>query len=468
MKKINIIGHVFGFEDSAGNFITAYLDRIDNYWQQNNISEELIKDIKYSIIEKLYIYENPIKESQVINISQTIWEPENIFGEDLNSKEKDIKKSSRWIDKDEPILRWVCYWIAKSLKIPVIWIRILFMLLLFANWIGLLIYILLAIFAPYKDKSNTTWKIWSLIFKITSACFWLFVILVLWIVISIVFFGSFVLFFTPTIDNQSITAILPSYIYWVAWGMLFSLLVLLIWSIWALFRKNWVSKNIVIFSTIMIILWWAIWIWNTYKTFVQYMSNTQTVSQSYILTGANMSDNTFYLNTASLNFKSMKSNIPNIETNLFDIPFVLNNVDIVPSTWSDIFIKIDTDIRWLTKSDLENKLKLYTPLIISWDKNTIDISSPSVSFGKEVPFAAINRNITIYIPKDKEIVADKLWALPLRTYYSDLDKNLAYTCLENSPYVYDSHMNEFICKNSTSITGAWARDLWWDFSWLND
>ena len=66
MKKLQILGHVFEMEDRAHAFLERYIDRIKEHTSQNNISTDVSDDILYSLIEKLYKYETPITEKQVI------------------------------------------------------------------------------------------------------------------------------------------------------------------------------------------------------------------------------------------------------------------------------------------------------------------------------------------------------------------------------------------------------------------
>lgn len=83
------------------------------------------------------------------------------------------------IDRERPVLRGVCYRLSKSLNIEVRIIRIAFIILTLLNGVGIIIYILLALFAPYRDKKKTTGTIGNFIFEVVRIAFWVVVIAVL-------------------------------------------------------------------------------------------------------------------------------------------------------------------------------------------------------------------------------------------------------------------------------------------------
>jgi hypothetical protein len=79
MKKYTLLGHVFELEDNAHHFLARYIERIEQYAASHHIAHDVIDDIKYSIIEKLYRYETPVTEKQVIEVANSLGEPEVIF-----------------------------------------------------------------------------------------------------------------------------------------------------------------------------------------------------------------------------------------------------------------------------------------------------------------------------------------------------------------------------------------------------
>ena len=52
-------------EDRAYSFLESYINRIDTYAKEQEISKDILEDIKYNIIEKLYTSPTPIKEAFV-------------------------------------------------------------------------------------------------------------------------------------------------------------------------------------------------------------------------------------------------------------------------------------------------------------------------------------------------------------------------------------------------------------------
>ena len=94
--------------------------------------------------------------------------------------------------------------------------RIIFIILAFLNGTGLILYVILALFVPYKDKRKTTGVVGNVLFEIVRAVFRLFILsaIIPATVAAIVVTG--LMFFTPVIDNQSIAAWIPQYMYLVA------------------------------------------------------------------------------------------------------------------------------------------------------------------------------------------------------------------------------------------------------------
>ena len=62
----------------------------------------------------------------------------------------------RWFGVNRPQIWGVCYWISKSLNIPVMWIRLFFLIAIPLWGLSVWIYPVLALFVPFKDKGQTT------------------------------------------------------------------------------------------------------------------------------------------------------------------------------------------------------------------------------------------------------------------------------------------------------------------------
>lgn len=228
MKKYTLLGHVFELEENAHQFLSRYIERIEQYAATHGVSREVIDDIKYSIIEKLYRFETPVTEKQVLELANSIGEPEVIFDEtvDEDGEKTSRRKRTRFIDKEKPMIRGVCYRLAKSMNVSVRIMRIIFIILAFLNGTGLIVYAILALFVPYKDKRKTTGVLGNVLFEIVRIVFWLFMLSIVLpaTIATIVVTGLMV--FTPVIDNQSIAARIPQYMYLVGVVMSIALILL--------------------------------------------------------------------------------------------------------------------------------------------------------------------------------------------------------------------------------------------------
>jgi hypothetical protein len=108
MKKYTLLGHVFELESHAHAFLSRYIERIDDTATSQHISRDILEDIKYSIIEKLYSYKTPISEAQVMQLSKEIGEPEDIFDTDTTKITEESNETSRLqqrFGKEKPMIR---------------------------------------------------------------------------------------------------------------------------------------------------------------------------------------------------------------------------------------------------------------------------------------------------------------------------------------------------------------------------
>ena len=191
--------------------------RIDNtYASDHTIAPDILEDIKYNIIEKLYSVSSPITEAFVMNIAQTIGEPEAIF-ENRTETDEEISQPKnlieRWFGNNKPMVRGVAYWISQSLKIPVSIVRLILIGSVFIYGTSLWIYPLLALFVPFQDKKATTGQTGNLFFEIIRVLIRLGVILFLGSALFGGLLGITIFSFLPTMSNQSLQAFVPSFIY---------------------------------------------------------------------------------------------------------------------------------------------------------------------------------------------------------------------------------------------------------------
>jgi hypothetical protein len=108
MKPYTLLGHVFELETHAHAFLSRYIERIDDTAQSQHIARDILEDIKYSIIEKLYAYKTPISEAQVMQLAKEIGEPEDIFDTDntkTTENSDDTSRLQRRFGKEKPMIR---------------------------------------------------------------------------------------------------------------------------------------------------------------------------------------------------------------------------------------------------------------------------------------------------------------------------------------------------------------------------
>jgi len=168
-------------EDSAKEFLEKYISKIKKYAESHNVSDDLVDDIYQSILEKLFELKWEISQKKVVQIVNSIWEPEDIFEDDSeatliqntpelnrkNENKSDLKpyekrQKTNWTrPRDKSILLWVCAMFGQATAIPT-WIRRILAILwswfflaanmeewfFFWRWV----YVILALIFPIKDK----------------------------------------------------------------------------------------------------------------------------------------------------------------------------------------------------------------------------------------------------------------------------------------------------------------------------
>jgi len=240
MTKFKFQWQEFKMDDATKEFLEKYILKIKKYAESHNISDDLVDDINQSILEKLFELEWEITQKKVVQIVNSIGEPEDFFEEvssektattnDKNEKKSDVKpyekrQKTNWTrPRDKAILLWVCAMFGQATWINrwfwriavLLWTRffcVTDMLWAFAFWS--FVYILLALIFPIKDKdykhcsmlsyrllqiwdlrlivpnfSNRLWSIWKWVVKkavpwilsFFSKLFW-----PLWIIVKYLF-----------------------------------------------------------------------------------------------------------------------------------------------------------------------------------------------------------------------------------------------------------------------------------------
>ena len=167
----------FKMDDSAKEFLEKYISKIKKYAESHSVSDDLVDDIYQSILEKLFELKWEISQKKVVQIVNSIWEPEDIFEDDINHSEdkleskkenkSDLKPYEKWQKtnwtrpRDKSILLWVCAMFGQATVVPT-WIWRMFAILwsrFFLAW-GMvemfffwwMVYVILALIFPIKDK----------------------------------------------------------------------------------------------------------------------------------------------------------------------------------------------------------------------------------------------------------------------------------------------------------------------------
>ncbi len=171
----------FKMDDSAKEFLEKYISKIKKYAESHNVSDDLVDDIYQSILEKLFELKWEISQKKVVQIVNSIWEPEDIFEDESettliqntpesnrkNENKSDLKpyekrQKTNWTrPRDKSILLWVCAMFGQATAIPT-WIRRILAILW--SWFFLVanmeewfffwrwVYVILALIFPIKDK----------------------------------------------------------------------------------------------------------------------------------------------------------------------------------------------------------------------------------------------------------------------------------------------------------------------------
>lgn len=251
MTKVTILGHVFETDDRWWLFLERYKERILTYAASHNVKEEVIDDILYSIIEKLYTYEAPITEDNVIAIANIVGEPETIFILDWSESDEIVTKKQFFLQKKKPLIRWVCYRLSNLIKIDVMIIRIIFLILLIGGWSAIIPYVILALFVPY-DKKATTWSVWKVVFEWVRIVVWSLIAIFLWTILGWWLLALVWVYVMSSYMFAPFLAWVPQYLplIWVAW--IVGVAILFVASLSALFKKKWIHTSLVISSFILV------------------------------------------------------------------------------------------------------------------------------------------------------------------------------------------------------------------------
>jgi len=162
--NINLAGIIFHLDEVAFEKFKTYLSNVKTALGKEESGEEIIADIEARIAE---IFNLRMKEngSQVVNISdvefiiETLGQPEAFVDESENEVPKSSSKETRrfFRNPDEKVIGGVCSGIGAYFDIDPVWIRVLFLVLLFFTGIGFITYVIL--WAAIPEAKTTAQKL---------------------------------------------------------------------------------------------------------------------------------------------------------------------------------------------------------------------------------------------------------------------------------------------------------------------
>jgi len=158
MKKTintNLAGFVFYIDEDAYEELQKYLKNIKTYLGNTEGREEIIDDIESRIAELF-----SEKQKQVITlievseVIEVMGQPEDYMSEDETEQKTSYKSSNKRLyrDPDSTVLGGVCSGIGHYLNIDAIWIRIIFLAMVWSG-VSILFYFILWAIIP---KAETT------------------------------------------------------------------------------------------------------------------------------------------------------------------------------------------------------------------------------------------------------------------------------------------------------------------------
>ena len=162
--NINLAGIIFHLDEVAFEKFKTYLSNVKTALGKEESGEEIIADIEARIAE---IFNLRMKEngSQVVDLSdvefiiETLGQPEAFVDESENEESMSSSKKTRrfFRNPDEKLIGGVCSGIGAYFDIDPVWIRVLFLILLFFTGIGFITYVIL--WAAIPEAKTTAQKL---------------------------------------------------------------------------------------------------------------------------------------------------------------------------------------------------------------------------------------------------------------------------------------------------------------------
>jgi phage shock protein PspC (stress-responsive transcriptional regulator) len=160
MKKtltINLAGVVYHIDEDAYSSLRNYIDALENKFRQEPGVKDLIDDIEARIsellAERLGTKRQVVTNTDIDFVIETLGSPEVISDTESESKTSDEKWNKHsyrrmYRDPDHRMIGGVCAGLAAYWDIDPVILRVIFVILVFAGFSGVLIYIIFWIIMP--------------------------------------------------------------------------------------------------------------------------------------------------------------------------------------------------------------------------------------------------------------------------------------------------------------------------------
>lgn len=168
---INLAGVVYHIDNDAYETLNVYLKSIEGMLEESDSKQEIMQDIEARVAELFnehmkYGHVEVVNLNMVNDIIAQLGSPEMITtGEEkeaeasstaeetAHQEEMPHRKKRFYRDTDRQLLGGVCAGLAQLIGIDVVWVRLLMLLLMVCQGLGLLVYILLWIIVPAANTA---------------------------------------------------------------------------------------------------------------------------------------------------------------------------------------------------------------------------------------------------------------------------------------------------------------------------
>ena len=162
VTNISIGERVFSIEEDAFSVLNKYLNEIWDYFKTKESDEEILKDIEYSIAEKLdnknRSTENAVNTWDVESIISELWTLEELTDGDATTpvipEEKNKRIKQLYRDPENKVIAWVWSGIANYFWIDPVVIRVAFVVFVFISGAWIVLYLVLWVIVPIAKTAS--------------------------------------------------------------------------------------------------------------------------------------------------------------------------------------------------------------------------------------------------------------------------------------------------------------------------